>query len=136
VCVCVCFEDTVSYGTNINMFYFRSSAALTPCDYSNFIDTFTKQYVIINVLCGVALGGTCILRTETCWDCTVGVETRLRAEPSRVRIAAVKDVLFSKSSVPGLGHTQPPVQWVPGFFPVAVRVVDRSRLSSAEVKNE
>jgi hypothetical protein len=66
----------------------------------------------------------------------VVVETRLRAGPSRVRIAAVKDVLFSKSSVPGLGHTQPPLQWVPGFFSGAECVVDRSRLSSAEVKNE
>ena len=50
VCVCVCYEDTVSYGNKINMFYFRSSAALTPCDYSNFINTFVKQFVFINVL--------------------------------------------------------------------------------------
>jgi len=69
-------------------------------------------------------------------DDVVDIETRLRAGLSRVRNEAAKVVLFSKSSVPGLGHTQPPVKWVPGSFPGAERVVDRSRLSNAEVKNE
>ena len=69
-------------------------------------------------------------------DGVVDVETRLRPGPSRVRNAAVKVVLFSKSSVPCLGHTQPPVLWVSGSFPEAELVVDRSRLSSSEVKNE
>jgi hypothetical protein len=74
--------------------------------------------------------------TGNCRDGMVSVETRLSAGPSRVRNAAVKDVLLSKSSVPGLGHTQPPVQCVLGSFPGAERVVDCSRLSNPEVKNE
>jgi hypothetical protein len=25
--------------------------------------------------------------------------------------------LFSRASTPALGHTQPPIQWIPGLFP-------------------
>jgi hypothetical protein len=60
-------------------------------------------------------------------DYILGVETRLRAAPSRVRIAPVKNVLFSKLSIPGLGHTQPPVQW----YRVSFR--ERSVLLTAHV---
>jgi hypothetical protein len=28
--------------------------------------------------------------------------------------------LFTTASIPALGPTQPPIQWVPGFFPVRV----------------
>jgi hypothetical protein len=46
--------------------------------------------------------------------------------------------LFSETSTPVLGPTQPPKQWVPGFFPEdkrPLRDVDPSLPSSAEVKN-
>jgi hypothetical protein len=49
---------------------------------------------------------------------------------------AVKYVICSKLSVQGPGHPQPTVQWVPSLIPGADHVVDRSRLSSAEVENE
>jgi hypothetical protein len=50
----------------------------------------------------------------------------------------VKNVLFSTSSRPALGHTQPPFQWVPGAFSQGVkrpgREGDHSPVTSAEGK--
>jgi hypothetical protein len=45
----------------------------------------------------------------------------------------VKNFLFSKSSRPALGSTQPPIQWVPGVKRLG-REVDHSPPTSAEVK--
>jgi hypothetical protein len=47
--------------------------------------------------------------------------------------------LFSKTSRLSLGHTQPPIQWMPAFFPCVMRPgreVNHSPLSSDEVKNK
>jgi len=47
--------------------------------------------------------------------------------------------LFSKSSEPDPGPTQPLIQWARGFFPGVKqpgRDVDHSSPSSADVKNE
>jgi hypothetical protein len=50
----------------------------------------------------------------------------------------VKNFLFSASSRPILGLTQPPIQWVPGALSPGVkrqeREADHSRPASAEVK--
>jgi hypothetical protein len=50
----------------------------------------------------------------------------------------VKNFLFSKSSRPALGFTQPPIQWVPGALSPGVkrprREADHSPPTSAEVK--
>jgi hypothetical protein len=50
----------------------------------------------------------------------------------------VKNFLFSKSSRPALGSTQPPIQWVPGALSPEVkrpgREADHSPPSSAKVK--
>ena len=47
----------------------------------------------------------------------VGIASRLRAGPSRVRILArIKEILSYKSSRPTLKLIQPPVQWVRAFF--------------------
>jgi hypothetical protein len=52
----------------------------------------------------------------------------------------VKNFLFSTSSRPALGSTEPPIQWVPGALFAGVkrlgREADRSPLTSAEVKKE
>jgi hypothetical protein len=45
----------------------------------------------------------------------------------------VKNFLFSTSSRPALGSTQPPIQWVPGVKRQR-READNSPLASAEVK--
>jgi hypothetical protein len=51
---------------------------------------------------------------------------------------AVKNFLFSTSSRPALGSTQPPMQWVPGSLSAGVkrpgREAHHSPPSSAEVK--
>jgi hypothetical protein len=50
----------------------------------------------------------------------------------------VKNFLFSKSSRPVLGSTQPPIQWVPGALSPKVkrpgREADHSPPTSAEIK--
>jgi hypothetical protein len=50
----------------------------------------------------------------------------------------VKNFLFSMSSKPALGPTQPPIEWVPGALPSGVkwqgRESDDSSPISAEVK--
>jgi hypothetical protein len=43
--------------------------------------------------------------------------------------------LFSKTSKPGLGPTQPPIKFVPAFLRYGIEV-DHLPPSSAEVKNE
>jgi hypothetical protein len=51
---------------------------------------------------------------------------------------SVKNFLFSKSSTPALGSTQPPIQWVPGVLSPGVkqpgREANHSPPASAEVK--
>jgi hypothetical protein len=48
-------------------------------------------------------------------------------------------LLFTTASIPALGPTQPPIQWVPGALSLGImwpaREVDHSPPSSAEVKN-
>jgi hypothetical protein len=50
----------------------------------------------------------------------------------------VKNCFFSMSSVPALGSTLPPIQWIPGVLPTGVkrpgREADHSLPASAEVK--
>jgi hypothetical protein len=61
---------------------------------------------------------------------------RLRGRGSST--GTVKNVLFSTSSRPALGPTQPPVQWAPGALSPDVkrpgRETDHSPPTSAEVK--
>jgi hypothetical protein len=49
-----------------------------------------------------------------------------------------KDFLFSITSTPAVGPTQPPIQWVPGVLSLGVkrsgREADHSPPASAEVK--
>ena len=71
----------------------------------------------------------------------VGIVTRLRAGRSRVQILAVDKECMSLPgmSIPALGPTQPPLQWVTGFFPGVEQpglFVDNSVPFSAEVKND
>jgi hypothetical protein len=51
----------------------------------------------------------------------------------------IKNFLFSTSSRPALGPTQPPIQWVPGALSSGAnlqgREADQSPPASAEVKN-
>jgi hypothetical protein len=59
---------------------------------------------------------------------------------ARVRFPAVQDFsLFSTSSRPALGPTQPPTQWVPGAISLGAkrpgREADHSPPTSAEVNN-
>jgi hypothetical protein len=65
----------------------------------------------------------------------------LRAGRPRVRSSSpgrVKNFLFSKSSRPALGSTQPPIQWEPGALSPGLkrsgREADHSPPASAEVK--
>jgi hypothetical protein len=74
----------------------------------------------------------------TYWQCRV---SRLRAGRPRGRSwspGGIKNFLFSKSTRPNLGPTQPPIQWVPGAFSPGAkrrgRESDHLRPSNAEVK--
>jgi hypothetical protein len=65
----------------------------------------------------------------------------LRAGRSRGRISSpgkVKNFLFSTSSKPVLGSTQPPIQWLPWVLSLGVKrpgyEADHSPATSAEVK--
>jgi hypothetical protein len=55
-----------------------------------------------------------------------------------VRVPVGSTILFSTSSKPALGSTQPPIEWVPGALSPGVkrqgREADHSPPTSAEVK--
>jgi hypothetical protein len=70
-----------------------------------------------------------------------GMAARSQGGRNGVRIPAGPRHYFLLHNIqPGSGPTEPPVKWVPGFFPSMLkrpgREVDHSPPSSAEVKNE
>jgi len=73
--------------------------------------------------------------------CSASVETRLRAGRPwfNSRQWAMIGFLFATASRPALGHTQCPIQWIPGTPTPEVkqpgREADHSPPSSAEVTN-
>jgi hypothetical protein len=73
-------------------------------------------------------------------DSAASIATALLAGEWRGRSsssARVINFLFSASSRPALGPTQPPIQWVPGVISLGVKRLGRqaSPPTSAEVKN-
>jgi hypothetical protein len=48
-------------------------------------------------------------------DSVVGIATRYGLDGPGIKSRWGRD--FSQPSRPALGHTQPPIQWVPGLFP-------------------
>jgi hypothetical protein len=61
-------------------------------------------------------------------DSTVGIATVYGLDDKRGQISSpdrVKNFLFSTSSRPVLGSTQPPVQWVPGAVSHGVKQLER-----------
>jgi hypothetical protein len=67
-------------------------------------------------------------------DSSVGIATGYRLKGRRSNPLRGKIFLFSATSIPALGLTQPPIQWVPGVkWPE--REPDHSPPSGAEVKN-
>jgi hypothetical protein len=88
----------------------------------------------------------CLHKDSPCYRCRQpGQRSRysawLQAGQPRGRISnpgMVKNFLFSTSSRPALGSTQPPIQWVPGPLYLGVKrqgcEADHSPPASAEVK--
>jgi hypothetical protein len=73
------------------------------------------------------------------WDDIVGLATGYRLDNWGVRVwDLVRSGIFSTSSRPALGITQPPIQWVPGALSPRVKRLgheaDHSLPASAEVK--
>jgi hypothetical protein len=71
----------------------------------------------------------------------VGIATGYRAERPRDQSSSphrVNNFLFSTSSIPAVGSTQPPIQWVPGTISPGVkrpgREADQSPSASAVKK--
>jgi hypothetical protein len=68
------------------------------------------------------------------------IVTKLRAGRSGVRMSVRAEIfLFSKTSRPAFGPTQPPIQWVPGAFSGVKRPGFEGNYFApciAEVKNE
>jgi hypothetical protein len=69
----------------------------------------------------------------------VGITTDYRLDDRGVAVRVpVRSTIFSTSSRPALGSTQPPIQWVPGALSPGVkrpgREADHSLPTSAEVK--
>lgn len=61
------------------------------------------------------------------WDSTIGIVTKLWADRSGVKISAVaRDLFLFRTSKPAPAPTQPPTQWVPGAFSLAVKWTERS----------
>jgi hypothetical protein len=84
---------------------------------------------------------TTLSRGIWCWDSAVGIATGYGMNDRWGRSSSpgrVKNFLFSTSSRPALGSTQPPVQWVPEALSSAVkrpgREADHSPPASSEVK--
>jgi hypothetical protein len=72
-------------------------------------------------------------------DSVVGIASDYGLDDQGVRVRVpVGPRMFSKSSRPALGSTQPPIQWVPGVFSSGVKrpgcEADHSLPASAEVK--
>jgi hypothetical protein len=75
------------------------------------------------------------------WDSAVGIATGYEAGRERgqsLSFGRVKNFLFSMSSRPTLGSTQPPIQWVSGALSPGVkrpvREADHSPPTSGKVK--
>jgi hypothetical protein len=75
------------------------------------------------------------------WDNSVGIATCYGLDGREFEVPSsgrVKNFLFSTSSRPALGATQPPIQWVPGALSPGVkqpvREADHSPPTSAVVK--
>jgi hypothetical protein len=70
-------------------------------------------------------------------DSVVGIATGYE-QGSEFESGRVKNFLFSTSSRPALGSTQPPIQWVPGTLSPGLkrpgREADHSPRASAEIK--
>jgi hypothetical protein len=68
------------------------------------------------------------------WDSVVGIATGYELDDGGVGVRAlIGSRMFSTSSRPALGPTQPPIQWVPGVKRPG-READRSSPTTAEVK--
>jgi hypothetical protein len=74
-------------------------------------------------------------------DSVVGIATSYGVDDQGVGVRVTvgsRIFLFSKSSIPALRPTQPPIQWVPGVLSLGVkrpgREADHSPPTSAEVK--
>jgi hypothetical protein len=98
---------------------------------------FFRKSVLIYVNCSYSAG---TIITES-WDSAVGIATGYAFDYRGSRSSSrgrVKNFLFSTSSRPALGTTQPLIQWVPGVLSPGLkrpgREADNSPPTNAEVK--
>jgi hypothetical protein len=124
VCVCVCAAYFLRHKVALN--YYSKIFSFKGLNHDN-----TWQW--INIFKYEAISGS--------QDSVVGIATGLWVGRPKGRSSSpgmVKNFLFSTSSIPALGPTKNPIQWVPGAFSLGVKrpgsKADHTPPTSAEVK--
>jgi hypothetical protein len=106
---------------------------------NNFYYNYRCSTILVFIMHLYRMFRTCKYKRLGILDSVVGIATGYGLDDQGVGVRVpIWSRIFSKSSRPALGPTQPPIQWIPGALSPGVkrpgREADHWPLSSADVK--